>query len=75
MDMDNSLKEVRSIFHHDKNEIIKKYSATGAGIGKKGVEYVIVIYLDKKVNLENKEKKHWKNIPIELKYIGKIKIQ
>lgn len=72
--MSLDLENIRTIFHQDKNEIIKKYGGTGAGIGKRNNEYIIVIYVDDEKQKSN-ETLFWKNVPIQLKYVGKIRIQ
>ena len=73
-DMDNRLEEIRNIFHQDKDKIIQKYSATGAGIGKKSEQYIIVVYTKNRLNLD-KDNLYWKDIPLKLEYIGEINIQ
>lgn len=71
--MRKSLEDVKEVFNRDKQEIIMKYRATGAGIGKDGEEYVIVVYLPEPVKEEKAEK--WKAVPLKLKYVGPITIQ
>lgn len=72
--MEKSLEEIRIIFRQDKGEIIEKYSATGAGIGKEGGDYVIVVYSDSLSKSPN-EKLYWKNIPLKIRFIGHVKTQ
>ena len=71
--MKNNLEEVRNIFQQDKDEIIKKYSASGAGIGKEGKNYIIVVYTNNQLEKSDSEL-HWKNIPLQIKYIGNTKL-
>jgi hypothetical protein len=68
------LENIRTIFHQDKNEIIKEYGGTGAGIGKKNNEYCIVVYVDDDKKKSDKTL-FWKNIPVRIEYVGKIIIQ
>jgi hypothetical protein len=72
--MEHSLKEVRKIFHQDKNEILRKYSSTGAGIGKEQGNYVIVVYIDLKSKLP-KGDLYWKKIPLKFEHVDEIKLQ
>ncbi|KQS27060.1 hypothetical protein [Dyadobacter sp. Leaf189] len=69
--MSNSLEHVKEVFHQDKQEIIGKYNATGAGIGKEGEEYVIVVYLRGPGREEKTEQ--WKTVKLKLKYTGEMK--
>jgi hypothetical protein len=71
--MDNNLENVKLLFHQDKDEIIKTYSATGAGIGKDDERYVIVVYINR--YMEPGPQKYWKTIPLKFKYIGEILLQ
>lgn len=70
--MKNSLEETKKIFNQDKDEIIQKYSATGAGIGQENGDYIIVVYTNErsKTSQGNLE---WKSIPLKIKYVGNIK--
>src|SRR5258706_14593295 len=70
--MKNNLEETKKVFHQDKGEIIRKYSASGAGIGQENGNYIIVVYTNDRSktyegNLE------WKSIPLKIKYVGNIK--
>tara|TARA_B110000902_G_scaffold267078_1_gene358028 strand:+ start:13318 stop:13632 length:315 start_codon:yes stop_codon:yes gene_type:complete len=71
--MSNSLEDIRAVFKQDKTLIIEKYNATGAGIGKDGKHYVIVVYLKKRVSANETILLFWKGIPIKLEFIGEIK--
>ena len=42
----NELEEVRAVFALHREDLIKRYRAHGAGIGREGKSYVIVVYLD-----------------------------
>ncbi len=68
----HSLEHIRAVFQEDKDKIIAKYNATGAGIGKEGERYVIVVYLKEK--LHSKAPLEWKGIPLKLEYTGDIKL-
>ncbi|HLG41375.1 MAG TPA: hypothetical protein VI461_16975 [Chitinophagaceae bacterium] len=72
--MENNLKDVKEIFQRDKDEIIAKYSATGAGIGKDGEQYIIVVYTNRQME-STKYKLYWKKIQLQIKYIGDLKLQ
>ena len=67
------LETIKTIFHQDKNEIIKEYGGTGAGIGKVNDEYIIVVYTDDDKKKSNRT--FWKSIPVQIKYVGKIMAQ
>jgi hypothetical protein len=41
----NQLESVRSVFRRSKDSLIETYEAQGAGVGKEGDDYVIVVYL------------------------------
>lgn len=66
------LEYVRAIFKADKHDIIEKYNASGAGIGKDGVYYVIVVYLKEKPDIE--KTLDWKGIPLKLEFTGDIRL-
>ena len=72
--MSLDLEQVRAIFSQDKKEIIEKFGGTGAGIGKSGDRYVIVVYSDN-TDKKNEGSLIWKNIPVQIKYVGEIKLQ
>lgn len=69
----NNLENIREVFQKDKADIIKKYKASGAGIGKRGDIYVIVVHNSKTSFKEREE--HWKNIPLRFEDIGEIRLQ
>lgn len=73
MQMKNNLEEIKNIFHLDKDEIIQKYSATGAGIGKEEGNYIIVVYTNNK-SKASENSLAWKDIPLKIKYVGDIKL-
>ncbi|MDO5972019.1 hypothetical protein Q4Q35_19640 [Flavivirga aquimarina] len=73
--MNHPLEDIRAVFKQDKALIIEKYNATGAGIGKDGTQYVIVVYLENKLKPNEKVISNWKGIPIKLEFIGTIKPQ
>ena len=66
-----TLDEVREIFSNDKNAIIEKYNANGAGIGKKENHYVIRVYVNEE--REDSSPLIWKSIPIELVLTSEFK--
>ena len=68
------LEQVRHIFKEDKKDIIKQFSAEGAGIGKDNDNYVIVVYLKEKIPNDSKLK-YWKQVPLKYEITGPIKIQ
>ena len=71
--MNLSLEEIRAIFKEDKAALIKKYDAEGAGIGKDGDIYVIVVYpARKKANLKSEK---WKGIPVKIEVTGTFRKQ
>jgi len=72
--MSLDLENIRAVFRQDKSEIIKEYGGTGAGIGKGGDEYIIVVYTDD-ANKKSDKSLFWKNIPVQIKYVGQIRIQ
>lgn len=70
--MKTSLEEIKNVFYLDKDEIIKKYSATGAGIGKENDNYIIVVYTNDRSQTSGNNLE-WKDIPLRMKYIGDVK--
>lgn len=42
----SNLEEVRALFARHRREIIERYEAHGAGVGRQGDGYAIVVYLD-----------------------------
>jgi len=68
----DSLAHIRAVFKEDKHDIIAQYNASGAGIGKDGEQYVIVVYLKEKP--KTKGSLTWKGIPLKLEYTGDIKL-
>lgn len=69
----HSLESVRKVFQKDKKEIIQKYKASGAGIGKQEDDYVIVVH-NSKIPAKERED-HWKTIPLKFEDIGEIRLQ
>lgn len=72
--MSLNLEQIRAVFNEDKNEIIGKFGGTGAGIGKSDDQYIIVVYTDD-TGKKDESTLAWKNIPVQIKYVGKIKAQ
>lgn len=68
------LENIRAVFRQDKSEIIKEYGGTGAGIGKRDDEYIIVVYTDD-ANKKRDKPLFWKNIPVRIEYVGQIRLQ
>lgn len=72
-----NIDEVRTFFHKNKDDIIEKYHAIGAGIGKKNPQdegYVIVVYLqDKQFLPENPV--ILSGVPLKFEITGKLNLQ
>lgn len=72
-----NLQEVREFFQAHKHEIILRYGAEGAGIGKqspKDDSYVIVVYLGSR-NAIPKETVILEGIPLKFEVTGRFKPQ
>lgn len=72
--MKQNMEEIRNVFRQDKAEIILKYNASGAGIGKRDEVYVIVVYVNPKT-LSKPQDTHWKCIPLVFENIGEVRAQ
>ena len=70
-----NLESVREYFRTHKDEIIRKYHAEGAGVGKSGDDrYLIVVYLKNKQDMPS-EPVELDGIPLKFEVTGGFKKQ
>lgn len=73
----SDIESVREYFNQHKSEIIERFNAAGAGIGKKDAsdeDYIIVVYLDTKDKLPTKSVV-LDEIPVVFEVTGRFELQ
>lgn len=66
------LEEVRAVFRRNRSEIIARFRAHGAGVGREGETYAIVVYLDSEDDRPTRQVEI-ESVPLKFEVTGRFK--